>query len=69
MDMNQNVIHNSGGPTDWYTNPFGKHGKKTAFPGSIKQFIASRESDIGGLDGPVIGNNRVYSGTGTRAPN
>lgn len=69
MDLNQNVIRNSGGPDVWYTDPFGKHGKREPFPGSIAQRISSRDSDIGGLDGPQLGRNRDYAGPGTRAPN
>jgi hypothetical protein len=70
VDINDNVVTNSGGTTEWYTDPFGRNGRTTPFPGSIKQFIASIDNNYGvGVNGPVIGANRVYSGAGTRAPN
>ena len=41
-----------------------------AFPNSIRQWIAVGESEAGVDDGgPVIGDERQYSGAGTRAPN
>lgn len=70
VDINDNVISNGGGATEWYTDPFGRNGRTTPFPGSIKQFIAAIDNNYGvGVNGPVIGGNRVYSGAGTRAPN
>ena len=41
-----------------------------ASPHSIRQWIAVGESEAGVDDGgPVIGDERQYSGAGTRAPN
>jgi len=69
MDVNGNRISNSDGPNVWYTDPFGRHGRTTPFPGSIKQWIA--KIDNGGRDGqgPVIGRERNYGGAGVHAPN
>jgi hypothetical protein len=70
VDINDNVISNGGGPTVWYSDPFGRNARTTPFPGSIRQFIASVNNDYGvGVNGPVIGGDRVYKGVGTRAPN
>jgi len=70
VDINDNQISNAGGPTVWYTDPFGRNGRPAAFAGSIRQEIASINNDYGvGINGPVIGGNRNYAGVGTRAPN
>jgi hypothetical protein len=70
VDINDNVISNTDGPEVWYTDPFGRNGRTTSFPGSIKQVIATIDNNYGvGVNGPVIGANRSYSGSGTRAPN
>jgi hypothetical protein len=70
VDINDNNISNGGGATVWYTDPFGRNGRTSPFPGSIRQVIASVNNDYGvGINGPVIGGTRVYGGAGTRAPN
>jgi hypothetical protein len=70
LEVSCDVVTNSGGVTEWYTDPFGRNGRTTPFPGSIKQFFAAIDNNYGvGVNGPVIGANRVYSGAGTRAPN
>jgi hypothetical protein len=69
MDVNGNRISNEDGPNVWYTDPYGRRGRTTPFPGSIKQWIA--KIDNGGREGqgPVIGRERNYGGTGVHAPN
>ena len=71
VDVNSNFIANASGPEVWYTDPFGKHGRPQAFPGSIPQFIARIDNDRGGLElaGPTIGRNRDYGGPRVHAPN
>ncbi|MEQ1693635.1 MAG: hypothetical protein ABMA00_20265, partial [Gemmatimonas sp.] len=70
VDINDNVVSNAGGPTVWYSDPFGRNARTAPFPGSIRQVIASVNNDYGvGVNGPVIGGDRVYGGSGTRAPN
>jgi hypothetical protein len=70
VDINDNVVRNAGGATVWYTDPFGKNGRATPFPGSIRQVVAAIDNNYGvGINGPVIGGTRVYGGAGTRAPN
>jgi hypothetical protein len=70
VDINDNVVRNAGGATVWYTDPFGRNGRTTPFPGSIRQEIAPINNDYGvGINGPVIGGSRVYGGALTRAPN
>ena len=69
MDVNGNRIDNDDGPNVWYTDPYGRKARTTPFPGSIKQWIA--RIDNGGREGqgPVIGRERNYGGTGVHAPN
>ena len=70
VDINDNLVSNVGGPTVWYSDPFGQHARPEPFAGSIKQIIATINNDYGvGVNGPVIGADRTYSGRGTRAPN
>ena len=70
IDINSNLISNAGGPSVWYTDPFGKNARTTPFPGSIRQVLASVNNDYGvGVNGPVVGGGRNYGGTGVRAPN
>ena len=70
VDVNDNLVSNAGGSTVWYSDPFGQHARLEPFPGSIKQVIATINNDYGvGVNGPVIGADRTYSGRGTRAPN
>lgn len=70
VDINDNVVTNAGGPTVWYSDPFGRNARTTPFPGSIRQVIAAVNNDYGvGVNGPVIGAERRYGGVGTRAPN
>ena len=69
-DINSNQIDNSDGPEDWYTDAFGQHGKTEPFPGSLHQQIAKTKTTVGVIaNGPAIGTNRDYSGSGVRAPN
>ena len=45
--FNQTGIYNGGGPTVWYTDPFGAHAAPTPFPGSIRQSLAPVTNDRG----------------------
>ncbi|MCU0622410.1 MAG: hypothetical protein MUF53_00955 [Gemmatimonadaceae bacterium] len=70
VDINDNNIDNAGGPRIWYTDAFGNNARTAPFPGSVRQIIASVRNNWGfDIQGPVIGGNRNYGGTGTRAPN
>jgi hypothetical protein len=68
VDINGNRVDNEDGPVVWYTDPFGRHGRTTAFPGSVRQVIA-RAHTVLDPNGPGVGGNRNYGGTGVRAPN
>jgi hypothetical protein len=68
VDINGNRIDNAGGPLVWYTDPYGKHGGATPFPGSVRQVIASVKTVLN-PHGPTIGQDRFYGGPGVRAPN
>lgn len=68
--FNQTSINNAGGPTIWYTDPFGRAGRNTPFPGSIKQYIAPINNEKGfAVESIAIGANRYYGGRGVHAPN
>jgi hypothetical protein len=43
------VIRNAGGPAVWYTDPFGGRASKKAFPGALRQWVATRTVDYGQL--------------------
>ncbi|GEM_PF-372180 len=69
------IVNNAGGPTTWYTDPFGRNGRTTPFAGSVRQQIESKNinysSLIGGRNIDPRVNNRLHDdGAGTvHAPN
>jgi hypothetical protein len=70
VDINSIHIDNKNSEEIWYTDPFGRNGRTSAFPGSIRQFIAKVNNDYGfRVHGPAIGQNRNYGGNGVHAPN
>jgi hypothetical protein len=70
VHVNANRIANAGGPEVWYTDAYGQHGQSAPFPGSVRQWIASVDNDVGvDVGGPTIGDDRNYSADGVRAPN
>ncbi|HSR40795.1 MAG TPA: hypothetical protein VLL48_01455 [Longimicrobiales bacterium] len=69
VDVNGNQVRNGGGPTTWYTDPLGRNGQPFAFPGSVRQWIASRSNAELHLHGATIGSERVYDAPGVHAPN
>lgn len=68
VDINGNHIRNADGPAVWYTDPYGRHGQATAFPGSVRQIISPINTVLN-PHGPTIGLSRNYGGPGVRAPN
>ena len=70
VDINDNQISNAGERAVWYTDPFGRNGRSNSFPGCIRQEIASINNGYGvGINDPVIGGDRNYSGVEPWAPN
>ena len=71
VDVNATIVENAEGPEIWYTDPFGKHGPTTPFPGSIQQFISRISNTRGGLNasGPQLGQDRSYGGPRVHSPN
>jgi hypothetical protein len=68
--FNQTTLSNAGGPTAWYTDPFGGHGSATPFPGAIKQYVAAMNNGRPyPLESQAFGGTRNYGGPGTHAPN
>ena len=68
VDINGNRISNAEGPSVWYTDPYGRHGRPDPFPGSVRQVIARINTALD-PHGPTIGHERHYGGIGVRAPN
>jgi len=69
VDINGNNIRNADGPNVWYTDAFGRNGRTEPFPGSIRQWVATRDNEGLDLHGPVIGRDRSYDAVGVHAPN
>jgi hypothetical protein len=70
VDINENIIDNKDGPTVWYTDPFGRHGRKSHFPGSLRQYVAKIDNNYGfNVNGPGIGFSRNYGVQSVHAPN
>lgn len=69
VDINSNRVDNAEGTQVVFTDPFGKHGRSTAFAGSIRQVISRTNNSAVPFHGPRIGSNRNYGGTGVHAPN
>lgn len=69
VDVNGNRIRNADGPEVWYTDPLGRNGRTTPFPGSIRQWIGRRDNSGLDLHGATMGRNRDYNAPGVRAPN
>jgi hypothetical protein len=69
VDVNANSVRNADGPNVWYTDSFGRNGRTDPFPGSIRQWVATRDNSGIDLHGPVIGRSRDYDAPGVHAPN
>jgi hypothetical protein len=69
VDINSIRIDNRDGPNVWYTNPFGKGGRKEPFPGSVRQILSKVNNSSLRISGPGIGFERYYGGLRTHAPN
>jgi len=66
--VNQNIIFNAAGPTNWYCDPYGRNARTTPFPGAVQQYIAS-----GRFNTPepalVFGAENAHDGPAVRSPN
>lgn len=70
VDINSNRISNADGPTVWYTDPFGKNGRREPFPGSVAQHIAQVDNVLViNPTGPTFGRDRDYGDPTVHAPN
>lgn len=68
--FNQTTIDNAGGPTRWYTTPFGGNASQTPFSGAIAQYVAATSNrDLPTLESQAFGATRSYDGPGVHAPN
>lgn len=65
---NQIALYNSGKPEVYYTDPFGRNGRTSPFPGSVRQYFSAMANDGINVYAPVSqGGN--YSAPGVHAPN
>ncbi|MDU0969331.1 MAG: hypothetical protein E7A62_09635 [Actinomycetaceae bacterium] len=64
-------IHNAGGPTTWYTDPYGGNASTTPFPGAVKQYIANVDTGSVDVGRQVFGWSTDYGAPGSKvhAPN
>ena len=71
VDINYNHVRNTSGPTDWFTDPFGRNAQPDSFPGAVRQYLSKVNNDRGGLGngGPTLGRNRIYGAASVHAPN
>lgn len=69
VDINSIRIDNREGPTVWYTDPFGHHGRTSPFPGSVRQVLSKVNNSGLRISGPGVGFDRFYGGARTHAPN
>ncbi len=68
--FNQTWIDNEGGPTTWYTDPYGGNASTSSFVGAIRQYISSTDNYNKTIyESQAIGSNRYYGGNGVHAPN
>jgi hypothetical protein len=68
--FNQTTLSNAGGPTTWYTDPFGRSASRTPFAGSIAQFVASVDTNRPTLESQAFGSDiRPPAGSGVHSPN
>lgn len=62
-------LDNAGGPTFWFTDPYGGNASATPFAGSIRQRVAPIDDQRPTLESQALGANRDYGGHGVHAPN
>lgn len=43
--LGQTALSNADGPTYWYTDPYGQHGRPVPFVGSVRQLVATKSTD------------------------
>jgi hypothetical protein len=68
--FNQTTIDNPGGPTRWYTDPYGQNGSTAPFPGAVCQLIGAVDNrSRPRLESQAFGAQRPYEGNGVHAPN
>lgn len=68
--FNQTWIDNAGGPTTWYTDPYGGNASTSSFAGAIALYISNTDNYNKTIyESQAIGSNRYYGGNGVHAPN
>jgi hypothetical protein len=73
VSIGSTPLSNSGGGTAWYTDPYGRAGRTSAFAGSVRQYIAASSNTGSGivLAAKNFGGDISYCppGSGLHAPN
>jgi hypothetical protein len=68
--FNQTEVRNPGGPTRWYTDPYGGGALQQPFPGAICQLVGSVDNSRPyPLESQAFGAGRGYTAPGVHAPN
>ena len=68
--FNQTEVTNAGGPSRWYTDPYGGGAVQKPFPGAICQLVGSVDNSRPySLESQAFGAGRSYGGGGVHAPN
>lgn len=65
--VDQVRLRNRGGPSLWWTDPFGGHASRTPFPGAIRQRVAPLDDARPPLEPQALGAERSYDAEGLRA--
>ena len=63
-------LRNAGGPTRWWTDPYGGNASPDPFPGAICQLVGATDTpDRPRVQQRVFGRNRSHGAAGVHAPN
>jgi hypothetical protein len=66
--LDETTLANEGGPTRWYTDPYGRNGSTEPFPGAVCQIVGAVDT----TDRPALSPRkftRDYGGDGVHSPN
>jgi len=68
--FNQTTVSNRGGPSRWYTDPYGRRASRRPFPGALCQLVGRTDNRRRPtLESQAFGAERPYARKGVHAPN
>ena len=68
--LGQTDLANAGGPTSWYTDPYGEHGGPVPFVGSVRQLVAGVSTTYPTLERRIFDQDTDHgAGQHVHAPN